>query len=98
MSIVDDAKQALSEQVFELPPHTPIVRWEVEDITDQDGDDALEVLVVLDEAVDLEKVSGRDVGELKYKMRQVLRQQGITLFPYITFAKQSELDEQTVED
>lgn len=97
MSIVDDARVALSQQAFELPPHIPIVRWEVEDITDQDGEEALEVLVVLDESVDVEKISGRDVGELKYNMRQLLRQHGVTIFPYISFAKQSELDE-PVED
>jgi hypothetical protein len=97
MSVVDDARSALSQQLFEMPPNIPIVRWEVEDITDQDGEDALQVLLVLDESVDPEKINGRDVGELKYNMRQLLRQTGITLFPYISFAKQSELDE-PVED
>ena len=63
------------------------------DYTDSTGEPALRVLLVLDESVDVEHFSGQDVGELKWEIRESLRKHGITLFPYIFLAKQSELDE-----
>ena len=52
---------------------------------------SLRVLVVLDESVDVEKVTGEAAGELKSAIRKSLRKHGITLFPYIFLAKESEL-------
>ena len=74
-----------------------IVRLDAEDYTDSDGEPSLRVLVVLDEAVDVDKLSGTAVGHLKAAIRQNLRERGIPVFPYIFLAKQSELDD-TDED
>ncbi len=74
-----------------------MIRVEVEDYTDWDGAPALRMLVVLDESVDPEKVSGEAAGQLKSVIRKSLRKHGIELFPYIFFAKPSELAETNEE-
>ena len=83
----------LSELKSELPRNPKIVDIRVEEYVDTDGEDALRVTVILDEGVKVEKVSGEDITALKSAIRQRIRDQGVTLWPYIWFAKQSELDE-----
>jgi hypothetical protein len=97
MTVVEVAREAMNQESLKLPPKLPIVRWSVEDYEDSSGEQALRVLVVLDENVDIEKISGRDVGELKFAIYDALQRKGITLFPYVFLAKQSELDEPTEE-
>jgi len=70
----------------------------IEDYVDTSGEDALRVLVVLDEKVRVEKITGREVSDLKMAIRDWLREQGVELWPYIFLAKQSELDEDDEED
>lgn len=48
---------------------------------------------MLDESVDVERVDGDDVGDLKFAIRERLRKIGHTVWAYVSFAKQSELDE-----
>ena len=81
--------------VNELPvlPNLKIVSISVDAHTDWTGDESLRVSVLLDEDVDIEKVTGKETGDLKRAIRQQLQSHGITLFPYIYLAKQSELDE-----
>src|SRR2546421_7318783 len=93
MSVDAKAREALDLKSLSFPPSLPVIRLEVEDYTDWDGDPALRVLVVLDESVDEEQVSGEDAGDLKFAIRESLRKHGITLFPYIFLAKPSELAE-----
>jgi hypothetical protein len=83
----------LSELQSKLPRDPKVVDIRVEDYFDTDGEDALRVTVILDEAVDAEKFRGEDVISLKSAIRQQLRDQGVTLWPYIWLATQSELDE-----
>ncbi len=68
MPVSAATKKALNLKKLKLPPSIPVVRVEVEDYTDWDGDPALKVLVVLDESVDPEKVDGNAVGDLKRAM------------------------------
>ena len=98
MPVSAATKKALNLKKLKLPPSIPVLRVEVEDYTDWDGDPALKVLVVLDESVDPEKVDGNAVNELKVAIRNSLRKHGVTLFPYIFFAKPSELAETDDED
>ena len=93
MPVSAATKKALNLKKLKLPSSIPVLRVEVEDYTDWDGDPALKVLVVLDESVDPEKVDGNEVSKLKMAMHDSLRKHGITLFPYIFFAKPSELAE-----
>ena len=89
---------ALDIQQFRFPPTLPVVEVEVEDYTDSDGEPALRVQVILDEATDIDAIQGEEVGELKFAIRDSLRRHGITLFPYIFLAKRSELAEAAEEE
>jgi hypothetical protein len=64
----------------------------VEDYTDSTGEAALRVTAILDESVDGRKVTGKEVGDLDWAIQQQLQERGIMLFPYIFYAKQSDLD------
>jgi hypothetical protein len=93
MSVDVRAVAALDLKTLSLPPYPKVERVEVEDYVDSDGEPALRVLVVIDEATDIGKNLGREVGDLKRAIRLSLRAHGITLFPYIFLAKPSELAE-----
>ena len=98
MAVDQKAHAALGLEQLAIPPGLPVTRIEVQDYTDSTGEPSLRVLVVLDESVDLEHISGRDVGELKWSIRESLRKHGISSFAYIFMAKQSELDATSDEE
>jgi hypothetical protein len=83
----------LSELRSKLPRDPKLVDIRVEDYVDTDGEDALRVWVILDEDVEVEKLSGNDITDLKMAIHDRLLEQGVELWPYVWFAKQSELDE-----
>ena len=92
MAVDQKTHAALDLGQLLLPPGLPVTRIEVQDYTDSTGEPSLRVLVVLDENVDPEHVSGREVSDLKWAIRESLRKHGISSFAYIFLAKQSELD------
>jgi hypothetical protein len=98
MTVLEESRAALDLKTLSLPPGLPVTRLEVEDYTDADGEPALRVLAVIEESVVVEQVNGRDVVAMKSAIRDSLRQRGITLFPYVFIAKQSELDEEENEE
>ncbi len=63
-----------------------------------DGEDALRVMVVIGEDVDVEKVDGDDVNLVKRAIRDKIRGAGIERWPYIHFARPSELLEDADEE
>ena len=79
---VQDALK-LSKLKSKLPREPKVVDIRVEDYVDTDGEDALRVTVIIDEDVDVEKVSGRDIGELMNVLRRRIRELGIELWAYI---------------
>ena len=91
MPVDQETRRALDIKSLAIPPGLAVTRLEAEDYTDSTGEPSLRVLVVLDESVDVEKVTGEAAGELKSAIRKSLRKHGITLFPYIFLAKESEL-------
>lgn len=91
MSITQTAQDVLRSQRFEYPLHCPVVRIDVEDFIETTGDDALRVLVVIDESAEIEGVSGQETGEFKAAIRERLVESGINRFPYVFLAKPSEL-------
>ena len=90
MDSVDQAREALRLADLRLPSQPKIVGLEVEDYIDWTGEPALRITAVLDEAVDIEHVSGRDVSDLKLAIHDRLLECNIQLFPYIILVKQSE--------
>lgn len=97
MAVAQATLDALDLGKLTFPKAIPVVRLDVEDYTDAEGDPALRILAVIDEFTDLEKVSGDDVADMKDAIYESLRRHGIELFPYIFIAKPSELVE-TDED
>jgi len=88
----------LSKLKSKLPQNPRVVDIRVEDYVDTDGEDALRVTVILDEGVEVEKLRAEDISALKRTIRDRVREQGMDLWPYIWFAKQSEIDELEQED
>jgi hypothetical protein len=95
MSVIEKTRKALDLKKLrkQLPPSLPVTDLKAEDYTDWTGEASLRVLVVLDESVDVENVTGEAVSDLKFAIRESLRKHGITVFPYIFLAKPSELAE-----
>ena len=91
MAVTAEIHEALDLSKLKLPPSPSVSRLIVEDDEGTDSEPALRITAVIDESTDLDQVNGRDVGELKFVIRQSLRQHGIHLFPYIFLAKPSEL-------
>lgn len=87
----------LSDLKSKLPAAPRVVDIRVEDYVDTDGEDALRVTVILGEDVEPEQITAEDAIALKTAIRQRVRDQGVDLWPYITLAKQSELDEDDEE-
>ena len=95
MPLTVDIHDALDLKKLPVPPAMHILKIEAEDYTDWDGDPALRVNVLLDEATKVEKITG--LGKFKLAVYDNLLKYGINLFPYFRFAKPSELAE-TDED
>jgi hypothetical protein len=83
----------LGDLKSKLPPNPRVVDIRVEDYVDTDGEDALRVTVVLDEDVEVEKLRAEETTRLKTLIHDLLRDQEVELWPYIQFAKQSDLDQ-----
>ncbi len=88
----------LSELKAKLPTNPRVVDIRVDEYVDTSGEDALRVTVILDEDVEVEKLRGEDIRALTREIRNRIRERGIELWPYIEFAKQSELDEEDEDD
>jgi hypothetical protein len=91
MPIDQKTRKALDIKKLRLPSIPTVSALQVEEYTDSTGDPALRVRVILDESTDIEKLSGEAIGDLKAAIRESLRKHGVTKFPYIFLAKQSEL-------
>ena len=94
---VQDALK-LGKVKSKLPRNPKVVDIRVEDDVDSDGEDALRVTIVIDEDVDVEKVSGQDLSDLVDAIRSRIRELGVERWAYIGFAKPSELAEDDDED
>jgi hypothetical protein len=94
---VQDALK-LGKVKSKLPRNPKVVDIRVEDYVDSDGEDALRVTIVIDEDVDVEKVSGHDLSDLVNAVRSRIRELDVERWPYIGFAKPSELVEDDDEE
>jgi hypothetical protein len=94
---VQDALK-LSKVKSKLPRNPKVVDIRVEDYVDSDGEDALRVTIVIDDDVDVEKVSGQDRSDLVNAIRSRIRELDVERWDYIGFAKPSELEEDDDEE
>jgi hypothetical protein len=99
MAVDQEIRNALklSDLKPKLPGNPRVVDIRVEDYVDTDGEDALRVTVIIDERVNVERLSAEDITALTSAIRNRIRDLGVELWPYIFFAKQSELDEDDEE-
>ena len=93
MPLSIDTRDALDVNKLSIPPSLHVLKIDAEDYTDWTGDPALRISVLLDESTEIEKVTGKDVGDFKGAIHDNLLKHGITLFPYIFLAKPSDLVE-----
>lgn len=100
MTVATKARRILDlEKLKEkFPASIKVVSLSVEDYVDHTGDDSLRVQVIIDESVEVERVSGVEVRQLKRAIHDALLARSITEFPYIWIVKQSELDEPLDEE
>ena len=86
-------RKALNLKKLPPPINMRVLRLDGEDYTTWDGDPALRISVLLDESTEVEKVTGEEIGNFERAIRENLHNNGISLFPYIFYAKPSELAE-----
>ena len=83
-------KRALDIRSLRIPNSIPVIDIKCEAYTDSDGESALRVWVIFEETSDAGDFSGEDVGELKFAIRESLRNNGIEEFPYISIVSEDE--------
>ncbi len=98
MAVTAEIHEALDLSKLHLPASPQVIQLIAENDEGTDGEPALRITAVIDESTDLDQLSGRDIGELNFLIRQSLRQYGILLFPYIYIVKPSELQDTSVDE
>jgi hypothetical protein len=91
MSVAQAIHESLELGRLNLPESPRVIELIPENYTDMDGEASLRITAVIDEATDLDRIDGRNVGLLKAEIHRSLQQHGIELFPYIFIAQTSEL-------
>jgi len=92
MKLNVDLRQMLDPKRLALPPTPKVCEIRVEPYEEwSDGQDALRVRVILDEATEDAKRSWKALKPIDEAIRDTLLAADIDLFPYIEFFKVSEL-------
>lgn len=95
MTVLDAAGEALESAKKSFPKVPRIQRLMVEDEVDMEGRDALRVTVVLPDDTRDDEITGGHTLELDWAIHQALRAKGINLFPFVFYATERELAEET---
>lgn len=95
---MDEEKQILdilqSHEFREQLPKVPRVeRFQCEVYLDSTGDDAVRIWAIISESTPDSKREWKVIAPIEDAIRGALRKHRVSLFPYIEFVKQSELDE-----
>lgn len=98
MPLTVDIRDALDPNKLPVPPAMRILKIDVEDYTNWQGEPALLISVLLDESTDVEKIGGAAISKFEMAVHDNLQNQGIKLYPYFSFAKPSELAETDEDD
>lgn len=98
MAVAMEVSRALDLRCLSLPKGGPkVLRLEVEEYVDHSGDEALRIWAILPNDVDVDGLTGRWVVDFKGAIRDALRAEGVSLFPYISIALESEWREAKAE-
>ena len=92
MPVDAKTRKALNLKKLRLSPDLPVRRLEVQDYTDSTGDPALRILAVVDESAEVNKNTGKAAIEFERSIMDSLQKHGIMLFPYVFYAKPSDLE------
>lgn len=102
MAVDEKISQVLTAENLRSSLHLPdelrLVRVDVEDYVDYDGNDALRVWIVLGDDVDEQDLPIDALIELKNAIHDRLLEMGEDRFPYIFVTKESEPREATGEE
>ncbi|MCR4318134.1 MAG: hypothetical protein NUW37_17450 [Planctomycetes bacterium] len=79
-----------------LPSGIKVIGLWVQNYVDSTGDETIRVLIVIDERTNVYKISGKDVSDLKWAIREHLKEKGITQFIYFKIGKPSEVREENL--
>lgn len=85
-------RNALKLKDLELPekPRIASLRWDYYE--DSSGDDSLRIWVILADDTADDDITGEAVHAIKWAVRDRLESNGVHLFPYFTFARESDVD------
>jgi len=97
MTLEENVQLALAKAQRQFPPEPKVVGMEHELIVDSTGDDAVEILVKLDEATPEDQWMPAWLEPIAKAIRESLRQDGIDLWPYMHFLTPSEEREAEAE-
>jgi hypothetical protein len=86
--------QVLEPRALDLPPQPHVTEIRCDAICDSLGDDALQVIVVLDGSTQDEDRSWERIEPVEGVIREALRDAGEERFPYIRFRTPQELLEE----
>lgn len=87
-----DWDKAVKLEKLNLPTCPKVQYIITEPTAGTDGEDAIKVVVVVDQEVKDEHLNGENVLKIKREIRKSFTDKGIELFPYISFTTQDELE------
>lgn len=93
MTVLEKTKEALDLSQLKLPPIPRVLSISAEGYEDWEGMPSLKVQIIIDDATDLDTVTGQMWGDLTSAVRQSLRDHGVQEFAYIDVAMPSELQD-----
>ena len=98
MTVVEKAQPLLDPTKLALPGRPRIDAIEVQDYIDTTGEGALLLQVILNEDTTDDDITGEAIIAIRRAIREQLLGSGIREFPYVVFAKRSELEEPDIVD
>lgn len=95
MSVDSEAREVLKK--VPLPMSPPVLSLEPEPYEDAEGDAALRVWMILPDEIDERTLTGPEVLDLKYEIRNALVHSGDGRFPYVFLITESEYKKQAAQ-
>lgn len=82
--------EALQVGGLELPPSPRITKIDWDSFEDSDGEESLEICVVLEDQTTDEEIEQAPIHAIKRAIIGSLAEHGVVLFPYFVFERESE--------